>query len=261
MPDNLKLYLDGLKNHKEMSEKAAEILFQKIDQYRNQIVEGNLRLVVKIAFEIYQAWKEIEVLDLIQEGNLGLIYAVDNFKYKKGYQFSTYATYCIKGYILNYIKSSGLIKTNTTKAQRKIFDNIGTIKRELEKDGADLENILESYGATIIDYQTVTGQTYDLHDPNIQDELITNAQPESIIIKNEATERLWRKIHDFRNTLSGVEKCIFDTRLYAQTKTLDDICAIFSMNYPNQVKRIESKIIEKAQKYFTKEDLNDIIER
>ncbi len=98
------------------------------------LVTGNLRLVVKIAMEYQRAF--IQVMDLIQEGNIGLMQAVKKFDPYKGVKLSSYAAWWIKAYILRYILNNWrMVKIGTTQAQRKLFFNLQKEKERLEAQG------------------------------------------------------------------------------------------------------------------------------
>src|SRR5208283_4178039 len=91
-------------------------------------------LVVKIALEYYNSY--LNVLDLIQEGNVGLVHAVKKYNPYKGTKFSTYASFWIRAYILKYIMDSwSLVKVGTTQSQRKLFYRLNKEKQKLEALG------------------------------------------------------------------------------------------------------------------------------
>ncbi|ETR74641.1 MAG: hypothetical protein OMM_06222 [Candidatus Magnetoglobus multicellularis str. Araruama] len=86
-----------------------------------RLTASNLRLVVKIAMEFQRIWMQ-NLLDLIQEGNIGLMQAVKKFDPYKNVKFSYYASFWIKAYILKFIMDNWrLVKIGTTQAQRKLF--------------------------------------------------------------------------------------------------------------------------------------------
>ncbi len=100
------------------------------------LMTSNLRLVVKIAHEYRRAYQNL--LDLIQEGNVGLVKAVHKFDPYKGVRLSTYAAWWIKAYILKYILNNWrLVKLGTTQNQRKLFFNLRKQKAALEAAGVD----------------------------------------------------------------------------------------------------------------------------
>ncbi len=99
---------------------------------------ANLRLVVKIAMEYRRAWTNL--LDLIQEGNVGLLQAVQRFDPYQGVKLSSYAAYWIRAYILKYlIDNIRLVRLGSTRAERKLFFRLNKEKRELERQGFEAE--------------------------------------------------------------------------------------------------------------------------
>jgi len=98
------------------------------------LVTSNLRFVVKVAYE-YRSYG-IKMADLIQEGNIGLMKAVQKFDPDKQIRLISYGVWWIRAYIQNYIlKSWSLVKLGTTQAQRKLFFSLARTKRELERLG------------------------------------------------------------------------------------------------------------------------------
>jgi len=99
-----------------------------------KLITANLRFVVKVVFE-YKSYG-VKLLDLIQEGNIGLMMAVKKFNPYKGYRFISYAIWWIRAYIQNFIiKSWSLVKIGTTQAQKKLFYKIGKVRKALESEG------------------------------------------------------------------------------------------------------------------------------
>ncbi|MGE4298673.1 MAG: RNA polymerase sigma factor RpoD/SigA [Desulfovibrionaceae bacterium] len=104
-----------------------------------RLVSSHLRLVVKIAMDFQRRWMQNH-LDLIQEGNVGLMRAVQKFDPEKGIKFSYYAAFWIKAYILKYIMDNWrLVKIGTTQAQRKLFYNLNKEKQRLQSLGFDAD--------------------------------------------------------------------------------------------------------------------------
>ena len=102
-----------------------------------RLVLANLRLVVKIAMEYRRAWAN--TLDLIQEGNVGLLQAVERFDPDAGAKLSTYSAYWIRAYVLKYlIDNIRLVRVGSSRAQRKLFFRLGKEKRELERQGFEV---------------------------------------------------------------------------------------------------------------------------
>jgi len=102
----------------------------------HRLVTANLRFVVKVAYE-YRSYG-FKMSDLIQEGNIGLMKAVQKFDPDKGIRLISYAVWWIRAYIQNYIlKSWSLVKLGTTQAQRKLFFSLARTRRELDKTSVE----------------------------------------------------------------------------------------------------------------------------
>ena len=103
-----------------------------------KLVVSNLRLVVKIAMEYRRAWTN--TLDLIQEGNVGLMEAVQRYDPYQGVKLSSYAVYWIRAYILKYILDNmRSVRLGTTRASRKLFFRLNKEKARLEREGFEVE--------------------------------------------------------------------------------------------------------------------------
>jgi RNA polymerase sigma-32 factor len=109
----------------------------------HKLVTSNLRFVVKVAYE-YRSYG-IKMSDLIQEGNIGLMKAVQKFDPDKGIRLISYAVWWIRAYIQNYVlKNWSLVKLGTTQAQRRLFFALARTRRELEKLGSGEGNIVDA---------------------------------------------------------------------------------------------------------------------
>ena len=138
-PGSLSLYLSEINRYsllKVEEEQSLARRFAKGDfQAGHSLVTANLRFVVKVAYE-YRSYG-IRMSDLIQEGNIGLMKAVQKFDADKGIRLISYAVWWIRAYIQSYIlKSWSLVKLGTTQAQRKLFFSLARTRRELEKYNA-----------------------------------------------------------------------------------------------------------------------------
>jgi RNA polymerase sigma-32 factor len=121
----LQKYLAELRKYSLMTrEQEKEVAIKAYEEHdiesRNRLVTSNLRLVVKIAMEYRRAYSQI--LDLIQEGNAGLVQAVNRFNPYRGVKLSTYSAWWIRAYILKFLMDNkSLVRMGTTDAQRKLF--------------------------------------------------------------------------------------------------------------------------------------------
>jgi RNA polymerase sigma-32 factor len=140
--DSLRLYLNEI-NQFPILEPEEEYRLAKLVREQNdsdaafRLITSHLRLVVKIAMDFQRRWMK-NVLDLIQEGNVGLMKAVQKFDPEKGIKFSYYASFWIKAYILKFIMDNWrMVKIGTTQAQRKLFYNLNKEKQRLQNLGFD----------------------------------------------------------------------------------------------------------------------------
>ena len=138
--DPLQVYLLEIKGFKLLTrEEEVELAIrykEKNDQkaaYR--LITSNLRLVVKIAMDFHRYWTK-SLMDLIQEGNVGLIQAVKKFDPYRGIKFSYYSSFWIKAYMLKFIMENWkLVKIGTTQTQRKLFFNLAKERDKLLAQG------------------------------------------------------------------------------------------------------------------------------
>lgn len=134
---SLAMYLSEINQYPLLTQEEEQALARKFrkdddDKAASRLVTANLRFVVKVSYE-YRSYG-IKMADLIQEGNIGLMKAVQKFDPDKGIRLISYAVWWIRAYIQNYIlKSWSLVKLGTTQAQRKLFFSLARTKREIEK--------------------------------------------------------------------------------------------------------------------------------
>ena len=137
--DPLQVYINEIRripllSREEEHELAAEFVKTQDPEIARRLVTANLRLVVKIAHEYRRAYRNL--LDLVQEGNVGLMQAVKKYDPFRGVKLSSYAAWWIRAYILKFILNNWrLVKIGTTQAQRKLFFNLRKEKEKLEKLG------------------------------------------------------------------------------------------------------------------------------
>lgn len=140
--DNLQLYLREVSRFPLLAPDEEIELTRRVRDTGDsdaafRIISSHLRLVVKIAMDFQRRWMQ-NVLDLIQEGNVGLMRAVNKFDPDKGIKFSYYATFWIRAYILKFIMDNWrMVKIGTTQAQRKLFYNLNKERQKLIAQGFD----------------------------------------------------------------------------------------------------------------------------
>ena len=140
--DSLHLYLREINKFPLLQPEEELLLARKAREDGDpdaafRLVSSHLRLVVRVAMDFQRRWMQ-NVLDLIQEGNVGLVKAVSKFDPEKGIKFSYYATFWIKAYILKFIMDNWrLVKIGTTQTQRKLFYNLNKERQHLISQGFD----------------------------------------------------------------------------------------------------------------------------
>jgi RNA polymerase sigma-32 factor len=230
------------------------------------LVTSNLKLVVKIALIYHKVYQNL--LDLIQEGNIGLVQAVKRFDPYRGTRLPTYAAWWIKAYILKFLLDNArLVKIGTTNTRRKILMHLSREKRELEAKGITPTSKLlaESLGVNeeeILDVeQAMTGPDVSLDAPVGGDDgdrryidtlhLMEQSVDEKIA-QGEFRELLERKFKDFAGTLSERERVILNERLIAdEPQTLQQIADKHDISR-EAVRVAEKKLIAKIKKYMIK---------
>jgi RNA polymerase sigma-32 factor len=142
--DGLRIYLSQIERYPILSrEEESELAVRYRDEKDNQagqvLITSNLRFVIKVALG-YRNYG-VKLMDLIQEGNIGLMKAVQRFDPDRGYRLISYAIWWIKAYIQNYIiRSWSLVKIGTTQAQRKLFYRVGDLPEPRDVDDR-LDNV------------------------------------------------------------------------------------------------------------------------
>ncbi|HJJ08600.1 MAG TPA: sigma-70 family RNA polymerase sigma factor [Bacilli bacterium] len=130
------LYLNDIKDIKVLSVEEEKYLFENFNpENRKKIIESNLKLVVALSREYYNIpFESLTYMDIIEAGNIGLIKAVERFDYKKGYKFSTFASYYIKSQIIKEIYKNNRIIRRPFNQERLISKKLKTIQTVLSLD-------------------------------------------------------------------------------------------------------------------------------
>lgn len=274
--DPLYLYLQEIRKYPLLT-RAEEIELAKRYKEKGDIqaayklVTSNLRLVVKIAMEFQKYWMQ-NLMDLIQEGNIGLMQAVKKFDPYRGYKFSYYASFWIKAYIIKFIMDNwNLVKIGTTQAQRKLFFNLRKEKERLEKRGIEatpqlLSERLHVRESDVIEMdQRLSGAEMSLDSPVSSDSedthlmFLPDKEPaiDDQMADSQAREILREKLAQFRKHLKDKEAIIFDERLMAEEPlTLQEIGDKFGISR-ERVRQIEQRLKKKLKAYL-EEEIDDL---
>ncbi|MCS7280965.1 MAG: RNA polymerase factor sigma-32 [Desulfobacterota bacterium] len=265
--DPLKKYLHEISKYPVLSKEEEFKLAERVYKYKDKeaaqkLVISNLRLVIKIALEYYTVYQNI--LDLIQEGNVGLLHAVKKYNPYKGTKFSTYASYWIRAYILKYIMETwSLVKIGTTQSQRKLFYKLNKERQRLEALGIfpapkllastldvkeeEIEDMEKRLSAADISLETPINE--DGTD-TLMDFMGVEDNIEEKVSEKEEKEIFQRKVEDFKSKLSEKERFIFEQRILAEEPlTLQEIGERFNISR-ERVRQLENRIIKKFKETF-----------
>jgi len=267
--DALTLYMSELRKYAPISREEEHLLATRWVEEGDReagrrLVVANLRLVVKIAMEYRRAWTN--VLDLIQEGNLGLLQAVERFDPARGTKLSSYAAYWIRAYILKYlIDNIRLVRLGTSRAQRKLFFRLNKERRELESQGFEvgpklLAERLDVSEEDVIDMQQRLSESELSMDAPVQEERDSASFGEFISAEGESAEEqvasselrrvFMDHVQEFANQLDERERLIVERRILAdEPDTLQELGEEFGISR-ERVRQLEARLVEKLRNYL-----------
>lgn len=269
---NLARYLQSIRKFPILSQEEEFELASKYKETKDhkisyKLITSHLRLVVKVVSK-YKGYG-LPLAEMIGEGNIGLLYAVDKFEPSKGFRFSTYALWWIKASIQKYILNSwSLVKIGTTAAQKKLFFNLRKIKNKLNlvddrelshevigdiavsldvsvQDVTDMNMRLKSHDGslnTVIDSSSESGAEWM--------DFIADNKPNQEEVFGYAETLSYRKklFNQSLDCLNKREKDIlFKRRLVEKNVTLDDLSKTYNIS-KERVRQIELNSIKKLRK-------------
>lgn len=272
----LQLYLQQIARYPLLEpEEEYEIARKQFDEgdvgAAHRLVTSNLRLVVKIANDFRQA--QLNLLDLIQEGNYGLMQAVKRFNPYKGVKLSSYAAWWIRAYILKYIMDNkSQVRIGTTADQRKLYYNLEKTARKLlqEYDHVDAKLLADHLNVREKDVLEMQAR---LAAPDVSLDAPLNGDPDAGSrvtllamdventdeqLANEEIRQIFAEhLQDFRRTLKGRDLEVFDARLMAEEPpTLQDIGDRYGITR-ERARQIEARILQKLKAFVTGQGLLD----
>jgi RNA polymerase sigma-32 factor len=270
--DPLQLYLLEIKNFRLLTREEEYELAVRVREKKDQkaayiLATANLRLVVKIAMDFHRYWTK-SLMDLIQEGNVGLIQAVQKFDPYRGIKFSYYASFWIKAYILKFIMENWkLVKIGTTQTQRKLFFNLAKERDRLIAQGYDPEPRLLAERLDVKEREIeemslrLGGGEISLNAPvgDNGKEMYSAFLPDGSeaideqLFEKENRELLLKKLAEYREKLSGKELDIYDNRIMAENPvTLQELGDKYSISR-ERVRQIQERIIKNIKKWLIAE--------
>lgn len=245
-------------------------------QAAHKLINAHLRLVVKIA-TTYKRYA-LPLNELISEGNIGMLQAIQRFNPDRGFRFTTYAIWWIKAAIQEYILHNwSLVKIGTTAAQKKLFFNLRRVKSQIKAFSdtdltpEQLETISEKLGVTTSEIQSMnqrlSAQDHSLNTPmgndsdynEWQNMLVDDAinQEESYAEREELSQR-----HNIlQKAMEGLKprerEILTERRLKDKPATLEELSKVYKISR-ERIRQIETRAFEKLQEIIQKAHGSDI---
>jgi RNA polymerase sigma-32 factor len=263
-------YLDNIRRFEMLERDQEYALAKRWREYgdrdaANQLVTSHLRLAAKTAmgFRGYG----LPISEIISEGNVGLMQAVNRFEPEKGFRFATYAVWWIRASIQDYIlRSWSLVKIGTTTTQKKLFFKLRSAQRKISAlESGDLHpdqvrviaNSLNVRDQDVVDMNRRLRGDTSLNTP-IQDEGQTDEwqsflvdqspSPEAIVAEQDEKGYQHKALAGAIDVLNGRERRIFEARhLVDEPRTLEDLAAEFNVSR-ERIRQIETRAFEKVRK-------------
>lgn len=264
--DPLAIYLNEIRRYKVLSKEEETALAKKYFENKDPaaaeaLVKANLRFVVKVAAEYSKFGSKM--IDLIQEGNVGLMHAVREFNPYKGARLITYAVWWIRGYIQEFLmRQYSMVRIGTTQNQRKLFYQLQKEKDALDAMGIEPNTALISSRLGIPEDEVrdmamrMSGRDMSLDRPVDEDsgtsfgdlQKNTNDQPlDEVLANEEQLDILKKKIEEIRPELSDREKIILDERILNDDPlTLQEIGEKYGITR-EAVRQMEARLMKKIK--------------
>lgn len=263
--DGLTLYMAEIRRFPLLSAEEERCFALKFHEEKDleaahALITSNLRFVVKVASE-YRHYG-LKLLDLIQEGNIGLMIAVKKFNPQRGVRLISYAIWWIRAYIQNYIISAwSLVKIGTTQAQRKLFYKLGETKNALrnlighDEDATAAADLLHVSEREVSEMATRLRGEISLNDDLAEAERLTvletiadeRKNQEELLGEYEEELGLKQRMAQAVAELNEKERFIIDNRLTSdEPLTLQEIADHFSISR-ERVRQIEERMLVKMR--------------
>jgi RNA polymerase sigma-32 factor len=257
------MYLLEIQRYKLLTREEERLLAIRAKEKQDKqaafkLVTSNLRLVVKIAKDFHR-YKTTSLLDLIQEGNVGLLQSVGKFDPYRGIKFSYYASFWIKAYILKFVMDNwNLIRIGTTQNQRKLFFNLSKEKENLKAEGVTpdpglLADRLDVKEKEVVEMgMRMSGSEVSIFSPvehDIRESLASvlpdpGTAPDEHLSAVQSWKLLSKKLEKCRSSLQGRDADIFDRRIMAEDpQSLSELGKKHHVSR-ERIRQIQKKIVK-----------------
>ncbi len=269
--DPLQAYMREVQAHSLLTPEEEKELAVRYAEHQDvdaaaRLVTANLRLVVKLAYEYRRAYRNM--MDLIQEGNMGLMQAVKKYDPYRGVKLSSYAAWWIRAYMLRYILANWrMVKLGTTQAQRKLFFNLNKekarlsamgieptheeIAKQLDVTTKEVEEMDKRMARSDASLDTPVNESEGRQVARVELMPAPGEQPDVVTESAELGEMLREHLTEFRKGLAGKDLIIFDERLVADDpRTLQDLGDQFGVSR-ERVRQLEARMTGKLREYLS----------
>ncbi len=257
-------------------EKELAIRYQETGdpEAAERLVASNLRLVVKLAFQYHRQWNN--VLDLVQEGNVGLVEALSRYDPYRGIRFSSYAQYWIRAMILRFLMDNfRMVRLGSTRAGRKLFFQLQKERDRMLKEGLEVSTkllaerleVAESEVIAVDQHMRAPALSIDspVGDPSegraLSDMISDSAAPgpDELAANTELGGQVREHLNEFRGTLSGErEQAIWDERLLSvDPLPLSELGRRFGVS-KERIRQIEAKMRRRLKVYLRERMPDDV---
>jgi len=274
--DPFRRYLSELRKYPALTpEEERELARRYRDTGDRQalfrLVTANLRLVVRVAYSFRRAARNM--LDLVQEGNIGLLHAVERYDPERGVRLPTYAAWWVRAYMVKFLLDNiRLVRVGTTNARRKLLRNLRQEKQRLEEQGYEVgpKQLADHFGVSekdVTDVQLALGsRDVSLDEPvggdeerrqidTIPDE--KTADVEQTVARSQLQERAERAIAEFRKALTERDLAILEQRILSEDpETLQRLGDRFGTSR-EAVRQAEARLMKRLTE-FMRERLGDV---
>lgn len=271
--DGLRIYLEQIEHYPVLSREEESVLARRYREYDDAdaaqtLVTSNLRFVIKVALR-YKNYG-VKLMDLIQEGNIGLMKAVRRFDPDRGYRLISYAIWWIKAYIQNFIiRSWSLVKIGTTQAQRKLFYRISDLPefRDVDEHMENVANLANKISVTSDEVIDMAARL-KAHDLSLDDavgersrdsfsDTLRDDTPNQEEVLGSLQEQLdlekW--VREAMKTLTQREKYILEKRVLSdEPVTLKELGRHFGITR-ERARQIERAALEKLRSNYLRSKL------